>query len=446
MKGHGYRNYLLAVLIAVLAFDFIDRLALGLVLQTIKVDLRLTDTQLGFMSGIAFALFYSIMGIPIARWADRGNRVAIISITTAVWSAAVALCSASGTFIQLLLARVGVAIGEAGCVPPAHSLIADHFSRAERPRAVAIYMLGGPLSVVVGYSVAGWLNELYGWRAMFVIIGLPGLALALLVWVTLKEPRALANVATAPAPAKLADVVRALWENVTFRHLVAGFSVMLFFNYGILQWQPTFFVRSYGLKTGELGTWFAATFGIAGFVGTYVGGEWASRFAINNERLQFKWMALAVCSFGVVSSLVYLSNNPYISFGFIGVAALGGGAVNGPLMAATQTLVPGHMRATAIALVYLIGNLVGMGLGPLAAGALSDAFHGWAGEESLRYALLILCPGYFWGGWHLWRASKTVARDLEAAHLYAQGASHNDSKPSGGTDMVVVSSPIGRLE
>jgi len=442
MKGNAYRNYLLTVLIAVLAFDFIDRLALGLVLQTIKSDLHLTDTQLGFMSGIAFAAFYSVMGIPIARWADRGNRIAIISITTAVWSAAVALGSLSGTFTQLLLSRVGVAIGEAGCVPPAHSLIADHFSRAERPRAVALYMLGGPLSVVVGYFVAGWLNQLYGWRAMFVMIGLPGVVLALLVWVTLKEPRRLGKTVVAAAPPGLARVGRTLWANVTFRHLVAGFSVMLFFNYGILQWQPSFFVRSYGLKTGELGTWFAATFGVAGFVGTYMGGWWASRFAVNNERLQFKWMAISVCGFGFVSALVYLTHNPYVGFGLIGVAALGGGAINGPLMAATQTLVPGHMRATAIALVYLIGNLVGMGLGPLAAGALSDAFHDWAGEESLRYALLILSPGYFWGGWHLWRASKTVTRDLKAAQLLAEGTTHEVPEPLGVTELAAVSSPI----
>src|SRR5688500_10553590 len=169
MTESRYKQYLLAVLLVVLASNYMDRLALGLLLQDIKVDLALSDTQLGFLSGIAFALFYSVMGLPIARWADRGNRVAIITFTTVLWSAAVALCGVAGNFVQLLLIRMVVAVGEAGCIPPAHSLIADYFTRAERPRAVAIYMLGGQLSVV-GYFAAGWLNELYGWRVTFMLL------------------------------------------------------------------------------------------------------------------------------------------------------------------------------------------------------------------------------------------------------------------------------------
>src|SRR5688500_2799534 len=189
MTESRYKQYLLAVLLVVLASNYVDRLALGLLLQDIKVDLSLSDTQLGLLSGIAFALFYSVMGIPIARWADRGNRVTIITLTTALWSAAVALCGVAGSFLQLMMMRIGVAVGEAGCMPPAHSLIPDYFTRAERPRAVAIYMLGWPLSVVVGYFLAGWLNELYGWRITFMMLGVPGLGLAASAWFILKEPR-----------------------------------------------------------------------------------------------------------------------------------------------------------------------------------------------------------------------------------------------------------------
>ena len=149
MKKPTYRYYLLGVALLILAFNYVDRLALGLLLQNIKEELHLSDTQLGLLTGIAFAAFYSIMGIPIARWADRGNRVTIITVTTALWSVAVAACGLAGSFLQLLLIRVGVGVGEAGCVPPANSLIADYFARAERPRAVAIYMLGSPLSVVI---------------------------------------------------------------------------------------------------------------------------------------------------------------------------------------------------------------------------------------------------------------------------------------------------------
>ena len=196
MKASAYRNYMLGVLLIMLAFNNADGLALGLVLQNIKVDLHLSDTQLGFLSGIAFALFYAVMGIPIARWADRGNRVTILTLTAAVWSVMMALCGMVTSFAQLLLVRIGVAIGETGCMPPAFSLIPDYFTRAERPRAVAIYLLGSNVSFVIGYLLAGWFNQLYGWRATFILLGLPGLVPAALAWFTLSEPRLEKSTAT----------------------------------------------------------------------------------------------------------------------------------------------------------------------------------------------------------------------------------------------------------
>jgi MFS family permease len=427
LKESVYRRYLLTVLLAILAFNYVDRLALGLVLQDIKIELHLSDTELGFLTGLAFAVFYSLMGLPIARWADRGDRVLIISITTAIWSAAVALCGAIATFSQLLLVRIGVAVGEAGCIPPAHSLIADYFTRAERPRAVATYMLGAPLSMVVGYFLAGWLNEFYGWRSMFVTLGLPGLLLSALAWFTLREPRRMASVTPAQAlaaPSRISDpagppgprtVLLTLWANATFRHLLFCFAVSSFFGYGILQWQPAFFIRSFGLKTGELGSWLALIYGAGGLLGTHLGGAWASRLAADDEPLQLKVTAVIFSSLGVISVAMYLAPNRYWAFGWLAFIATAGALINGPLFATIQTLVPQRMRAVSIAMLYLFANLIGMGLGPLAAGALSDAFRHWAGDESLRYALLTLCPGYLWSGWHLWRASTTVARDLKAA-------------------------------
>jgi MFS family permease len=418
----AYKNYLLTVLLIILAFNFLDRLALGLAMQQIKAELDLTDTQLGFLSGIAFALFYSIVGIPIGRWADRGNRVTIVSLTAALWSVTVALCGMASSFVQLLLIRVGVAVGEAGCVPPSHSLLADYFTRAERPRAAAIYALGAPLSMLVGYFLAGWLNELYGWRIMFMLLGLPGLLLAALAWFTLREPRRerlneaeedrSAARSDDPTTSSLVAVWVALWGNATFRHLLIGFSVLYFFAYGILQWQPAFFARSHGLQSGALGTWFALIYGVGGLLGTYWGGAWASRHAANNESLQLKVMAAIFIGTGVLSSCVYLTSDRYVAFGLLAIFSLAFNLTPGPLLATVQTLVPQQMRATAIALIYLFANLIGMGVGPLAAGAMSDAFRPWAGEESLRYALLALSPGYFWVAWHVWRAGRTVAGDL----------------------------------
>jgi MFS transporter, Spinster family, sphingosine-1-phosphate transporter len=451
IKPMVYRTYLLAMLSVILAFNAVDRLALGLLLQEIKIDLGVSDTQLGLLSGIAFALFYSVMGIPIARWADRGNRIAIVSITTALWSAALAASGMAANFVQLLMIRIGVAVGEAGCLPTAHSLIANYFTRAERPRAVARYMMGVPLSVVIGYFVAGWLGEFYGWRVTFVMLGLPGLGLAVLASFTLREPRrgkdAIQNVcapatssflrsdtaALSSAPS-MKEVCVTLWANTTFRHLLFCFAVTSFFGYGVVKWQPAFFVRSFGLRTGELGTWFTLIYGLGGFIGTYVGGELAVRRAADNESLQLKAMALAYSVFAILSAFIYLSPSHYLAFGSMGLAVVGAAATSGPLFATIHALVPDRMRALSIAIIYLFANLIGMGLGPLVAGALSDIFQSWAGEESLRYALLSLSPGYLWGGWHFWRASTTVMRDLAAVQLALDSAT-SSTTPS-------VSAPI----
>jgi MFS family permease len=420
----GYKNYLLTLLAVIVAFNGVDGVALSLLLQNIKLDLSLSDTQLGVLTGIAYALFYSIMGIPIARWADRGNRIVIIAITTALWSAAVALCGFAASFVQLMLIRVAIGVGEAGCIPPAHSLIADHFTRAERPRAVSRYMLGGSLGAFLGYFAAGWLNELYGWRMTFVLLGLPGLLLALIAWFSLKEPRAskahreLAYQAPAyPHKPQLGfmDVCALLWRSVAFRHLLLCFSVVAFFGNGMLKWQPAFFMRSFGMQTGELGTWLAVVYGCSGLLGTVLGGELTARYAANNERLQLKAIAILYGALMLVKAATYLATNKYLALGLAGLHYFCAAASLAPIFATIQTLVPARMRATALAIVYLFSHLIGAGMGPFAAGAISDALRPIFAQESLRYALLALSPGYLWAARHVWRASTTVAKDIETA-------------------------------
>jgi MFS family permease len=447
MKESAYRKYLLAVLLTISAFNSMDGLALGLVLQSIKVDLSLSDTKLGFLTGIAFAVFYSIMGIPLARWADRGNRITIIALTTALWSLALVLCGLVKSFVQLLWVRVVVAVGEAGCMPIASSLIADHFSRAERPRAMSRFMLAAPLSCVLGYFVAGWLNEAYGWRVTFMLLGLPGLVLAALARLSLKEPRSWESESDAvrtsagrstPGPGVLEDahpalreVCRTLWNNGTFRQLLLSFAVMTFCGNGTTQWLSTFLIREYGLRTGELGTWFAVIYGTGGAVGTFLGGELAFRFAANNERLQLKAMAWVYVASGMAATFVYISPTQYLSFVLIWMNSVTAAMSMGPLFAVIQALVPEGVRAQAIALLFLFSNLIGMGLGPLAVGALSDAFHPWVGEQSLRYALLTLCPTYLWIAWHLRRAHQTVARDIEAVQANAESSGDSSMASNG---------------
>jgi MFS family permease len=418
-----YRKYLLGLLAVIYAFNYLDYQAIGLVLQNIKTTFNVSDSDLGILTGIAFTLFYATLGVPIGRWADRGNRVAIIALTLGLRSVMVMLSGAVQSFGQLLLVRIGVAVGEAGCLPPAFSLIADHFNAAERPRATAIYLLGFPASVLIGFFLGGWLNELYGWRMMFVILGAPGIVLAVVAWITLVEPRRGNRASKKPLPETspvartppIRTLCRALWDNRTFRHVLAAFCVNYFFGTGAGQWQPAFYIRSFGFSTLELGIWLALIIGAAGAIGTFFGGDVASRYAPDNARLQLRVLAILNAGFGIISTFAYLSGNPYVSLALTGLAFLGVSLETGPLFATIQTVVPESMVATATAMVMLLANLVGAGLGPIAVGALSDALRHSFGSESLRFALLATCPGFLWGSWHLWSAARTVASDTETA-------------------------------
>lgn len=437
--SEGYRNYLLGLLLCIQTLTYIDNRVMSLVLQQIKLEFVLSDTQLGVLTGIAFSLFYAVMGIPIARWADRGNRVTIISVTIGLWSIATSLVGAAASFLQLLVIRVCVAVGEAGCIPPAQSLIADYFSRAERPRAVARYMLAAPLSLVIGYFLAGWLSELYGWRTLFFIIGLPGVFLSVLAWLTLREPRltssrsdalpradteaATDDIAdTSPTAPSLSSVLATLWKSHTFRNLLIFYSIVSFFGYGIGPFKPAFFARSFGMGTSELGTWLALTVGSAGFLGTYLGGELVSRYCGKDERRQLRLISLGYGMSGAISACIYLASSQCLAFALMTLAMFVGFSAIGPLFAVFQTIVPPHMRAQAIAIIYLFANLIGMGIGPIAVGALSDLFAPKFGQESLRYALMIMSLGYLWGAWHAWRASATVTEDMANAEAPAAAA------------------------
>lgn len=409
--------YSLALLTAILGFNFVDGQALGLVLQDIKEAFRVSDTALGILTGIAFTLFYSTIGIPIGRWADRGNRVNIIVLSLGLRSLLVMVSGATQTFAEFLMVRIGVAVGEAGCLPPAFSLLSEYFSRGERPRALSIYYVGGQgVASVFGFFVGGLLSKWVGWRLMFVLLGLPGLVLMVIAKLTLVETRVTSrdqegNRVRASGPPGLMDTWRALLRNRTFRHVTAMLCVMYFFGGGAGNWQPTFYIRSFGLTTLQVGSWFAfLSFG--GAIGGYIGGQLASRYAPGKEPLQLKGMAVLCVVYGVLVSVGYLSHNANVSLGLITIAAIAIGAYGGPLAATSQTVVSDDMRAVSIAIQLLLCNLIGAGLGPLLVGMLSDAWQPILGKESLRYALVATCPGLLWCAWHLWRAAESVLADI----------------------------------
>ena len=434
MNKFQYKYYLLALLTIVAAFSYLDRGILGLAMESIKLEFKLSDSQLGFMSGFAFALFYAVAGIPIARWADRGNRNQVIALTTGLWSVMVVISGFVGNFTQLLLVRVGVAVGESGCVPPAQSLLTDYFNRAELPRAMAIYWMSVPLSTILAYLGGGWLIEQYGWRITFIAIGLPGLLLAVLVKMTLREPRLerkassteiinreTDNVQTLhTSQISLKQVLKTLWKKLAFRHVVIAFCITTFFGAGIGVWIPAFFMRSHGMAAGELGTWLAFTWGFGGLVFTFLGGVLATRYAPRQENLQMKWISFILVLATVFHILCYLSTNQYMALLFVSIVA---GVllpmINAAVYSAIQNLVEERSRAVALAFIFMLSSLVGLGLGPLAVGVISDALPSNLGPESLRYALLLFSPGYAWGAFHCWKAASTIEEEIRAVELKA---------------------------
>ena len=428
MKNFQYKHYALVLLTVVSVFNYLDRGVLALAMEAIKAEFDLKDSQLGLMSGFAFALFYAVVGLPIARWADCGNRNHVVTLTTALWSAMLVMCGLAGSFTQLLLARVGVAVGESGCVPAGQSLISDYFNRAERPRALAIYLLGGFIASAVSYAGGGWLLDQYGWRITFMLIGLPGVVLAILVKLTLREPRLTFKSRTSDDAPPLKHVLRVLWSGRAFRHLLLSFCISTFFSFGIITWFPAFFMRSYGMEAASIGIWLGGGIGVLGLLSTYLGGYLAARYAPNKEALQLKSMGFLIGVGALLLCLCFLSSDRLTSL-LLMSASLGVilPLVSAPTFAAIQSLVDKRMRAMALAIIYMLSNLIGMGLGPLAVGFASDQLAAGFGQESLRYAMLLFAPGLFWCVFHQWKAAATIEEEILTAEASTESGPVQDA-------------------
>lgn len=408
----AYPRYLLGLLFVVYVFNFIDRQILSILMESIRLDLGLSDTQLGFLTGISFALFYATLGIPIARLADRGSRRKVIAVCLAAWSAMTALCGLAQTYTQLLLARIGVAVGEAGGSPPAHSLISDYFPPEKRATALAIYSMGIPIGVLVGLAAGGWLNEAFDWRIAFMVVGLPGVLLALLVWATIREPAGDAERITRGSGIRTMDVFRYLRGLRSFRHLAIASALHAFAGYGVLQWNPTFFIRTHGMGTAELGLYLGLIIGISGGLGTLTGGLLADRLAGWDKRW-YVWVPGIAMAISVPFYLgIYLSPTAWGALAFFAVPNFLANSFTGPAFATVQSLTPSHMRSVAAAVFLFLINIVGLGLGPQVVGILSDLLRPAFAQDSLRWALslVVLCKG--WAAFHYWLSSKSLRADL----------------------------------
>ncbi len=388
-----YLNYVLVMLTLVYVFNFVDRQLLVILQESIKKELQLSDTQLGLLSGFTFAIFYVTLGIPIARLADKRNRRNIVAGSLGLWSVMTAFSGLARNFIQLLLARIGVGVGEAGGSPPAHAMISDYFPPEKRSTALSVYSTGIYIGVLIGFLMGGYLNQHLGWRTAFFVLGTPGIIFSLLFYATVKEPKKGATdpiTATAGETPSLRTVLKLLYSNKVFVYLAMATGLHVFCIYGLLNWAPSFLSRLHGMKNADIGVSLGLIFGIGGAIGTFAGGFLTDYFGKKDKRYYLKIPAYAILiSILFTAGTLFLQNNYFTLFCLGGCAFLQSMYL-GPSIAVAHSLVPAPMRALTSAILFFVLNLVGLGFGPLVVGLISDLLKPALGIESLRWALSIL--------------------------------------------------------
>ena len=415
----AYANYVLALLSLVYVMNFIDRQILAMLIEPIKQEFGVSDTALGLLSGFAFAFLYTLAGIPIARWADRSSRTRVITLALTIWSVMTAACGLARNFIELALLRVLVGIGEAGGNPPSHSLIADYFPPHRRATALSIFAWGVYVGSAIAFLAGGYLVAHYSWRTAFMVVGAPGLLLAVVVALTVREPaRGASEQRSAPqAQPPLGEVLRHLLAQRSFMFIVLGASIQSLSGYGVLTWGPTFLYRVHAMPWTEIGVWLGWIIGVAGCAGAYAGGRLADRFGARDAAWYMRLPALqSLLGVPFVLGFALLPAQRDSMLAFIPFYALGAMYV-GPMFSMVQGLVPLRMRATASALLLFVVNLIGLGLGPLSVGLLNDyVFAAEHGALAIRYSMLVI--GVLGGAASLlfWQASRTLAADLAGQH------------------------------
>lgn len=414
----GARRYAMVILAIVYMFNFIDRQILAILLPQIRDEFGSSDAYLGFLSGTAFALFYVTLGVPIAQYADRCNRRNLIAGAVALWSAMTAASGLVTNIWQLTAARIGVGIGEAGCSPPAHSMIADYYPPQKRSTAMGFYTLGISAGIMIAYLAGGWVAQNIGWREAFFVVGVPGLLLAAIVRFTVQEPQRGASESRAikESQPKLMEVFRFLAARRSFVHMGIAAGLSSFVGYSVISFLPSFMVRSFDMEIATLGRWLGLILGISGGAGFFLGGYIADHLGRGSHRRAFNFIALAVLVSAGLSALMLTASTSGMA---LMLFVLPAGLLNvylAPVLAQAQSLVALRMRATTSALVLLIINIIGLACGPLVTGTLSDMLEPKFSEESMRYSLLIVASVILpWAVWHFFRAGKWIDADLARA-------------------------------
>lgn len=414
------RTYVLVMLTLIYITNMIDRKFVTILQEPIKREFHLADWQLGLMTGLAFAALYAIAGIPIARYADRPRtkRVDIITISLVVWSGATAIGGIATNFTQLLLARFVVGIGEAGSGPPSQSIIADHFHSHERGRAMGMFALASPIGGAVGLAIGGYFAQMFSWRAALLLVGLPGVLLALLFRFTVREPirgQVDGNRSRNLKHASFLDVLKTLSKKRSFILLVAGGCMGSFASLGLQNWFPSFFMRSFGLSLSKVGLWWGLASGAAGFVGTFGGGYLADKLGVRSPRAILLVPAAGMLIALPCQILAVMATEWHIALYLLLVPTTFSALWIAPSMVLNQGVAPLAMRATVVAISTFLVNMIGLGFGPMVLGAFSDFFTASYGssEVGLRYALLAISPIYLISAGCFIAGSMFVADDLE---------------------------------
>lgn len=409
------RRYTLGVLAVVYMFNFLDRQILAILLPAIRLEFEANDTVLGLLAGTAFALFYVTLGIPIARIADQYNRRNLIAYAVALWSGMTVLCGMAANLWQLAAARVGVGVGEAGCSPPAHSMIADLYPPEQRATAMGVYTLGISSGIMLAYLGGGWVVENVGWREAFIYVGAPGLVLALIVRLTIPEPRRGASEDRRDSGRQptIREVFLFLLARKSFVHMAIAAGLMTFIGYAVLTFFPSFLARSFEMRITQLGLWLGLILGISGGAGFFAGGYLSDWFSRRGAAKGMHFLAFAALLAAVCNVAVFLSPNPVICLIVFILPAFVSNLYLAPVLSQAQSLVSLRMRAVASALVLFIINVIGLALGPPLVGAVSDLLVPINDVESLRYSLLLFCVVLLpWAAWHFVLAGRTIDADL----------------------------------
>ncbi len=391
--SNRYLNYVLVLLTMIYVFNFADRQILVILQESIKNEFQLSDTELGLLSGFIFAIFYVVLGIPIAQYADRGNRRNIVAGALGLWSIMTAISGYAGNFLQLLLARMGVAVGLAGESPSAHAMISDYFPKEKRSAAFSFYSTGLYIGILIAFLMGGYLNQHYGWRRAFFVMGIPGIIFSLLFFVTVKEPKKGATdvrESTSGKTYSLRTALKLLFSNKIILYLTIGTAQHLFCIYALLNWTPSFLSRLHGMKSMDIGISLALIFGVGGAIGTYVRRLLTDRLGKRDKRYYLRVPAYSVLiSILFTTGALFFQNN-FLTLFCLGVSAFLQSIYLGPFIAIAHSLVPASMRALSSAILLFMLNLFGLGFGPLVVGIISDLLKPSLGIESLRWALTII--------------------------------------------------------